>query len=411
MTLNVSFYLASRIWSRGQKQFSGFIIRMAVSATAISVAVMIVAASFMNGFQEVVQQKMFGFWGHIRIQQSIETNKGLTEEDPFSENDSVIRQIKTIPGIVSVERYATKSAILKYKTTIESNLLKGVDRHFDFKRLQPFLKEGRWPSFSDSAYGREVVISSKNAERLEAKIGDSLLVFFFREDGSRSARKLKIAGLFKTGIEEYDKHFTICDIRLIQRMNNWPANKIGAYEVYIDDPQQMNTLTAEIHQLIPPLWNAHSIRETYPSIFDWLLLQDQIKLLLIIILTFIAAVNLITSILILILERTVMTGILKALGAPNFTIQKIFIFHTGLIAATGILIGTALGLLICWLQIHTGFIQLDEDAYFISKAAVRIMPGQIAFINLITWCVCTATLLLPSLIIRKINPTKAIRFK
>ncbi len=384
---------------------------MAIGATAISVAVMIVAASFMNGFQEVVQQKMFGFWGHIRIQHAVEVHKGLTEEEAFTDTDSTLQLIRRLPDVGSVEKYATKSSILKHKTSIESSFLKGVDSTFSFDRIQSFLVEGQWPSFSDSSYGRELVISTKTAQRIEAKTGDSLLVFFFREDGSRSARKLKIAGLFKTGIEEYDRHFTFCDIRLIQRMNNWTKDQIGAYEVHLKNPEKADRIARELYEQLPQRLYARSIREIYPNIFDWLSLQHQIKQLLIIILTLIAAVNLITSILILIMERTVMTGILKALGARNATIQMIFVFHTALIAASGIILGTALGILLCWIQAETGFIQLNEDAYFISTAAVRMIPEQIVLIDLVTWFVCTLTLLLPSLIIRKINPTKAIRFK
>jgi len=384
-----------------------------VAATAVSIIAMIITLAFVNGFQEKVADKIFGFWGHIRVQK-YETGKSLiSEELPLTKNTAVENNIATTPGVISYQSFATKSAVLESQNDIEGILIKGIEKNENHSALKQFLVAGRWIQFTDSLYSKETLVSDAVAKALQIKINDTIKVHFVatNSDAQKTYRKLVVVGFYHTGIDEYDKLFMIADINLIRRINNWEPNQIGGYEVFINQYQNLDAISSALSNALPSEWMSKSIKEVYPNIFDWLDIQDVNRNVVFIVMGIVALINLITCLLILMLERTNMIGLLKSMGATNWTIQKIFIVYASFITLAGVGFGLVIGLGICFLQQATGFITLDEASYYISVAPVKIIGWQVAAVCAGTSLVCFVSLFLPTLLIPKISPVKAIEFK
>lgn len=408
--MNIPFFIAKRIAFNKQKSFSGFIIKLSITATALSVAAMIITMAFVNGFQQTVSDKVFSFWGHIRVQH-FEVNKPLvSEETPIIPNDTVINVLKRNDAVSHVQAFATKSAVLEKNKNIEGILLKGIDANYNSAALQKFLKQGRWLNFDDTLYNREIVVSEILSNNLGIQLNDTVKVLFVStEEQTSTYRPVKVVGIYKTGIEEYDKLFAIGDIRLIRRINNWQQNEIGGYEVFLKNYHEMDKVSEELN--LPLLWSSRTIQEVYPNIFDWLNIQDTNKNVMYVIMAIVAIINLITCLIILVLERVRMIGILKAIGAANTSIQSIFLYQATFITLAGIGLGFFFGVGLCLLQQFTGIIKLDEVNYYVATAPIKIIWWQVFGICLATAFICFVSLTLPSLIIRKIMPVKAIQFR
>ncbi len=410
--MNIAPFIARRITFNKQKSFSGFIIRLATVATALSVAAMIITLAFVNGFQKTVSEKVFGFWGHMRVQQFEGERSIVAEETPLDKNDSVVSILKRTPGIVRVQPFATKSAVLDKDREIEGVLFKGVESNYNFKNLDQFLVEGRWINFSDTLYSKEINVSQAVAKLLNMKVNDTIAIYFISPgDGKTNTRRLRVAGIFKTGIEEFDKLFALGDIRLLRRVNNWREDQIGGYEIFLANYEQMDSINTVLYRDLPFEWVSKTLKEIYPNIFDWLSIQDMNRDVIFIIMAVVAIINLVTCLLILVLERTRMVGILKAVGARNITIQKIFLYNATLIATVGIGSGLVVGLGLCYLQLKTGFITMNETAYYVATAPVDIIWWQVAAVCAGTFLVCFLALTIPTLIVRGIKPVKAIQFR
>lgn len=408
--LNISFFIAKRIAFNKQQSFSKFIIRLSVTATALSVAAMIITLAFVNGFQQTVAQKVFSFWGHIRVQH-FEVNKSLvSEETPIIKNDTVVNYLKQIPEVEKVQVFATKSAVIEKNKNIEGILLKGIDAAYDSVLLKQFIQIGRWLNFTDSLYSKEIIVSATTAKELKIQLNDTINVFFVSpEEGISTYRKVKVVGIYKTGIEEYDKLFALGDIRLIRRLSNWNEDAIGGYEVVLKDYKKMDAVNNAIE--LPTIWSSKSIKQVYPNIFDWLNIQDVNRNVMFIVMAIVAIINLITCLLILVLERIRMVGILKAVGTEDGAIKQIFLYHAGIITLAGIALGLILGVGICLLQQYTDFITLDESNYYVAVAPVAMVWWQVIAVCVGTAVVCFLSLTIPALLVKKIQPVKAIQFR
>ncbi|HEX5023788.1 MAG TPA: FtsX-like permease family protein [Agriterribacter sp.] len=411
--MNTASFIAKRIAFNRERSFSRFIIRLAIAATAISVAVMIMTLAFVNGFQEAVSQKIFSFWGHLRVQHYEQYKSAIAEESPILKNDTIVAELSAIQSVRQVQPFATKYAILKTSESIEGVLFKGVDRHYDFSSMQQFLTAGRWVQFNDSAYSREIVISEYTANQLQLKVNDRVLIYFFKgQDQKPRPDKLTIVGLYKTNMEEYDKLYAIGDLALVQRLNDWTKGEIGGYEIFLKDYHAMDAVNSEIFEALPNEWGSKTIRDIYPNIFDWLKLQDTNRDVVLGVMIIIAIINLVTCLIIMVLERTRMIGVLKAVGATDWTIQKIFTVQGAIITGVGTFLGLLIGLGICILQMKTHFLTFwDENAYYMQVIPVKIIWWEVVVVVIGTLLVCTLTLLIPSLVSRSIQPAKAVQFR
>ena len=414
-TLDVAGFIANRIAFNRQNSFSRFIIRLSTGATIVSVAVMIITLALVNGFQETVSNKVFSFSGHIRIQDKELLSGPVTEEIPIVRDtnlEAIIKKNDTI-GVKNMHPYATRYSILKSGDAMEGVLLKGLNNEFNVDLLKPFLKQGSWINFRDSTYAREIIISEFTSKRLQVKANDSISIYFIRPNRSLRGEKIRIAGVYKTGIDDYDKQISIGDLNLIRRLNGWGIDSIGGYEVFLHDFEKMEKTSEDLYALpaFPAAWDAQPIRSIYPNIFDWLNLQNLTRNVLIGFMVLVAVINLITCLIILVLERIRMVGVLKALGATDWMVQKIFLRHSIIITLIGIFFGALLGLGLLFLQKATGFIKLNEEAYYMSEAAVKIIWWEVLLVCILTFLVSLLILMIPTFIVKRVKPVKAIQFR
>lgn len=408
--MKLALFLAKRIATQQQKSFSKFIIRLSIIATSISVMAMIISLSFVNGFQKTISEKVFGFWGHIRVQH-FEVDKSLvSEETPIQKNDTVYQILKATPNINKIQAFATKAVVIEKNKSIEGVLFKGVENKYDSTCIKNMFIAGRWLQYNDSNYCKEIVVSNFIATTLNIQLQDIVKVVFVNtENGTATYRPLTVVGIYKTGIEEYDKQFVLGDIALIRKLSGWSNNEIGGYEIFLNDYHQLDAVNNQIE--LPGIWSSRTIKQVFPNIFDWLAILNDNRNVIFIIMTIVAIINLITCLLILVLERTKMVGILKAIGSSNNLIQQIFLYHATLITLIGIGLGTFLGVGFCYFQQFTGLIKLDESNYYVSVAPIEIVGWQIIVVALGAAIVCFLSLLIPTLFIKKIKPVQAIQFK
>jgi lipoprotein-releasing system permease protein len=409
--LDFSFFIAKRIIFNTQPSFSRFIIRLATAATALSVAAMVITLSMVNGFQKAVSQKVYSFWGHVRVQSLEPMRSMVSEESSFTKTNEVQSIISSNPGIAHFNSFAVKSIVLKTKEHFEGVLLKGMDENFSKQPFDLFLKQGKSIRFPTDGYSNDILLSEHTAGQLNVHPGDTIQCYFIRGVDDIRSRPLVLSGIYKTGIEEYDNSFALADIRFLRRLNLWDSTEIGGYEAWIKEDYQADTVAAQINQQLPQGLSSRSIQKIYPNIFDWLSIQDQTKVIVLVVMIIVAIINLVTCLLILVMERTRMVGVLKAMGMDDRSIQQIFWYYAGWIALTGIGVGLLAGLGICGLQQFTGLIKMDEATYYVAVLPVQIVWWQVLAVAAGSFIICFLALRLPLLFVKTISPVKAIRFK
>ena len=406
-----STFVAKKILTGPQQSFSKFIIRLSVAATGFSVAAMLVTLCLVNGFQETVSNKVYSFWGDIHVKSYEQSQALVSEELPFETSPILEQAIRTAPNVEHVQPFATKSAILKRGENFSGIILKGINPQFDWRHFEPFMQRGAHLNFKDTLYSKDIIISSNIASTLQLKTNDTLQAYFLRGENNLQFRNLRVAGIFKSGIDEYDNNFALTDLRLLQRMNVWDNNLIGGYEVWVNKLKTLNITSDSIYNRLPSGLNSLTIEQQYPSIFDWLSVQHQTKWIVVIVMGIVAFINLITFLLIIVLDRTRMIGLLQSLGAGNGSIQQVFLWYGSYISLFGIGVGALLGLGICAAEYFFRFLKMDESTYYVSYAPVSFDWLQIGVVVGGTALLCFIILIIPSFLVSRITPIKALRFR
>ena len=408
--MNIPFFISRRIAFNKRKTFSKLIIRIAIVAIALSMTVMIIATAMVKGFQNEISEKVYGFWGHIQVS-NFDRNFSY-ENSPIDKNQDFYPWIDTIEGIRHIQQFATKPGIIEVEDRIDGIILKGIAEDFDWTFLEKHIVEGHKLEFPEDTVSFDIIISQTTAERLKLKVNDPIIINFVNPETFRiRARKLNITGIYNTGLEEYDKLIALVDIRQIQKLNNWDSTQIGGFEIFVDDLDRLEELDNKVYMAIGQNLNSVTIKQMKPNIFDWLELQTINEQVILVLMIIVAIINMITALLILILERTNMIGILKSLGANNWLIREIFLFNALYIIITGLIWGNFIGLGLAYLQERFGIITLSEKTYYVSVAPVSIEWFTIVLLNLGTLFITLLALLIPSYLISRISPIKAIRFK
>jgi len=369
---------------------------------------MLISVAILRGFQTQVRDKVSGFGGHIQIT-GFDSNNSY-EPTPIDKNDAKINSIRQIGGVLNVQEFGLKAGIIKTEDQIEGVVLKGVDSSYDWTFLKDKITEGRVPENKDTSAGNEVLISGKVADLLGFKAGDDIRMYFIIDNTARG-RKFKVSGIYNTGLAEFDEMYVFGDIRHIRKLNGWDNNQVSGIEINIRDFNRLNEMSDKVYNIIGFKLNTQTIKQLYPQIFDWIEIQDLNVLIILILMALVSGITMISTLLILVLEHTRDIGMLKALGATNAGIRKIFIYASVNITFYGLLWGNAVALILIFLQKTYGFIPLPEDSYFVSVIPVAIGLPAILLINLATIFICTLMMLIPSLVIRYISPVKAIRFE
>ncbi|GGH03017.1 ABC transporter permease [Mucilaginibacter phyllosphaerae] len=406
--MNFAGFISSRITFKSKRTFSKLIVRIAIIGIMLGLGVMILSIAVIKGFKQEIREKVRGFAGDIQIVKL--DNNASYERSAFTDSAAIVKAIRLVGQVTGVYPYAAKPGIIKANNEIEGVVLKGVDKTYNWDYIKKAMVTGTVIQYSDTAeVQNQIMISQLTANRLKLKTGDDLMMYFVQEPLRK--RKLKIVGVFSIGVDEVDKTFVIGDLALVKRLNNWTKGEIGGYEVRISDFNELNATADAINDRIPIKLKSYTVLENYPTIFEWLGMLDVNTVVMLVLMIAVAVINMISALLIMILERTAMIGMLKAMGAGNWAIQKIFLYNATYLIGLGLVLGNALGLGLGFFQQQTHFFKLDRASYYMTFVPIKIVWMDVLLLNLGTLIVCLLVLIIPSMLVTRISPVKAIRFK
>lgn len=409
--MNLELFIAKRII--GSKSYkssvSAPIIKIGITAIAIGLVVMLVAIATGLGLQQKIRDKVVAFNGHIVVS-NFDNNASNESIVPISIDQDFYPEFKGVEGIKHVHAVASKFGLIRTETDVEGVILKGVTKQYNWSYFKEFLVEGSLPEYGETM-SNDVLISSILANRLGLKSGDKFqMVFGESFEKVPRIRSFTISGVYNSGFEELDKTFIIGDLRHVQRLNRWKKDEIGSFEVFIEDFSEIDEKTIQVYENIPSLLNARKVSDKYYSVFEWIKIFDNNVYGIIGIMILVAGINMITALLVLILERTQMIGVLKALGSSNVSIRKIFLINASYLVGLGLLWGNIIGIGLLLAQKYFKIIPLNPDTYYVNEAPVYLSLDYILLLNIGTFIACMLLLIIPSVIITRITPVKAIRF-
>ena len=408
--MNLEYFISKNIikGNSSAKNFTKPIIRISIIAIALSLIVMIVAFSIVSGFQREIRNKVIGFGSHIQI--TSYDSQNTYEASPISKKQDFYPELDTVEGINHIQIFATKAGIIKTKEEIYGVVVKGIGNDFDWTFFDEKIVSGNSFVVDDEKKENNILLSSHIASKMKLAVGDKMFLYFIQQNGQLRPKDFIVKGIYQTGLEQFDNLYVIADIAHIQKRNGWDKNQVGGFEVLIDNYNDLDKMGELVYGSVGYNLHSSTIKEQNPDIFNWLNLQDYNVNVIIILMIIVAVKNIISALLILILERTNMIGILKALGMPNWNVRKIFLYNATYLIIKGLIWGNVIGIIICLIQQQFGFLTLPEESYYVSKVPIEINLINILMLNVGTLSICVLMLLIPSYVITKISPVKAIRF-
>lgn len=410
--MNLEYFIAKRLITAkdNKSSISAPIIKIAISAIAIGMIMMIVSVATGIGLQQKIREKISAFNGHIIIA-NYDNNQSDATLVPVSKNQKFYPKFSSVPDVDHIQAVATKAGIIRTADAFEGIVFKGVGADYRWDNIKEYLVSGRLPNLLASL-NPEVIISQYLANRLKLKVGDEFNTFFMKEGQNKlpNIRRFKIVGVFSSGFQEFDATYVLGDIRHVQRINKWKSDQIGAFEVFVDDFDNISTVGEQVYEHTASTLDSQTIVQKYSYIFEWLQLFDFNIVVILIVMILVATINMVVALLVLILERTQMIGIMKAIGANNWSIRKMFLYNASYLIYRGLLWGNLIGVAILLIQKYFGVVELNPENYYVNEAPVYINVFYILLLNVLTVGVCFVVLLIPSYIITKITPVKAIRF-
>jgi len=405
--LNFEYFISKRIFRQKSEGFTSPILKLATISIALGVATMIISMSIARGFQSTIKEKVAGFEGHIRISK-FDYNKSY-ELSPITANQQIEEVLKHNSKIYSLSKFAIKGGIIKFNSIMEGVILKGIDKNYNTNFFDDCLSSGRLPKINDSTRSTEILISKTLANKLNIKVNEALLMYFI-QDPPR-IRKFTVTGIYNSGFSDFDSKYIIGDLKQIQKLNRWEADQISGYEIMLNQFKDIDVVNKEIYKAIDYDVKSETLIQRYPTLIDWLNLLDTNVLFIIGLMILISGITIISTLLILILDKTNLIGTLKALGSTTKSIRKIFIYNSISLIIKGLIIGNLIGIGLAMIQKYYELIPLDPENYYMSTVPISLDFGLFAFLNLATLFISLIMLLWPSTIIARISPVKAIRFK